>query len=128
MGWTFTSTSVGRHVEPQKADRLPTCQQQAAVRFAEGVLQRAIANRPAVEEQVLHAIVGAAVHRVGDDNRESVTPSLALWISIKSLGQLVAEKSRDALPRVVDRRQVVDQPAVVREREVNLRMSKRQPR
>ena len=45
---------LGRHVEPQEANRLPAREQQAAVGLAERVLQRAVADRAAVEEQVLH--------------------------------------------------------------------------
>ena len=45
---------LGRHVEPQEADRLPAREQQAAIRFAQRVLQRPVADRPAVEKQVLH--------------------------------------------------------------------------
>ena len=61
---------LGRHVEPQEADRLPAGEQQAAIGFAERVLQRAVADRPAVEKQVLHPAGGAAVHRIGDEAGE----------------------------------------------------------
>lgn len=56
---------VGRHVEPQKANRIAACKQQAAIGFAQGVLQRPIANVAAVEKQVLQAIIRPTVLWVG---------------------------------------------------------------
>ncbi len=116
---------LGRHVEPQKADWLPTREQEAAIRLAQRVLQRAVADRPAVEEQVLHPTRGAAVHRIGDVTGERDAVRLAGDFD-QVVGDFLAEEGGNALPHVVHGRQVVYQPAIVREREVDVRMGERQ--
>ena len=52
------------HLQPEESDRRAAGQQQAAVGFAQRMLQRAIADVPAVQEQVLHAVVAPAVVRI----------------------------------------------------------------
>ena len=55
-----------RHIHSQKTNRLSSDHQQPAVRFAQGMLQRTITNVPAVQKQVLHAVVAAADRRIAD--------------------------------------------------------------
>ena len=62
----------------EEANRKPPGQQQSAIGFAQGVLQRAIANESAVEKQVLHPIVGPIVRRVGDMAKQPHVAVLAL--------------------------------------------------
>ena len=102
-----------RHLEPQEANRLPAGEQQPAIRLAQRVLQRAVANRPAVEKQVLHPAGRPAVHRIGDEAAERHAVALAVDLD-QIVGQLVAEKGGDAVADARRRRQVVHQPAVVR--------------
>ena len=83
-----------RHLQPQKTNRLPAREQQPAIRLAQRVLQRPIANRPAVEKQVLHPAGRPAVHRIGDVAAERHAVALAVNLD-QIVGQLVAEKRRD---------------------------------
>ena len=64
----------GRHLHRQKRDRLTTDHQQSAIGLAQGVLQRPIADVPAVEEKILHPVVAAALAGVGDVAREPHRP------------------------------------------------------
>ena len=57
-----------------------------------------------------------------------MTPSASLLDLDQVVGDLLAEEGGDAVADVVDRRQVVHQPAVVREREMDVRMGERDPR
>ncbi len=72
------------------------------------MLQRAIANRPAVEKQVLHAVIGAAVAGTGHVAAQANRRSSALSTEIRSAGQLVAKEAPRCAPasrrRPADRR------------------------
>ena len=57
---------LGRQFETQKTDRVPSLQQQAAIGFAESMLERSIANKTAVEQQVLHPLMAATVVGMGN--------------------------------------------------------------
>ena len=54
-----------RHLQAQEGDRKAAGEQEAAIGLAQGVLQRAIANEPPVEQQILRAVIGPAVLRIG---------------------------------------------------------------
>jgi hypothetical protein len=58
---------VGRQVDPQEGDRVATRKQQSSIGLAQRVLQRAVADVPAVEKQILHPRVRAAVAGVGHE-------------------------------------------------------------
>ena len=91
------------------------------------MLQRAVADCAAVEEQVLHPPRRAAVHGIGDEAGERHAVAFAFDVD-QVVGDVLAEEGGHALADVVDRRQVVHQPRVVREREVDVRMGEREPR
>ena len=55
-----------RHFDLQHGHRISAGQQQPAIRFAQGMLQRPIADRAAVEKQILHLLIAAALRRIGD--------------------------------------------------------------
>ena len=53
------------HLDRQKRNRKTAREQQAPVRLAQSVLQRAVADMPTVEKQILHPIVRAALAGMG---------------------------------------------------------------
>ena len=57
---------VGRHFQGEDRDREAADHEETSVRLAQRVLQRAVADRPSVEEKVLHPVVAAALARMGD--------------------------------------------------------------
>ena len=109
------------HLQTDKSDRGTAGQQQAAIGFAQRMLQRPVADVPAVQEQVLHAVVGPAVVRI---RHVSGQADLAVVAGHRNQGlaDLAAEERQDAFPPAVHRRQIVDRTVVVLQREMDLRM------
>jgi hypothetical protein len=113
---------VGRHVEPQERDRKAAGQKQASIRLGQGMLQAPVANEAAVQEQVLHSRVRAAVIRTRDEPRE---PHVAVAVVDRDqvAGQVFTEKQRDSGGRILTGGQIVNRSFVMPERETNLRIS-----
>ena len=109
------------HLQTDKGDRRAAGQQQTAIGFAQRMLQRTVADVPAVQEQVLHAVVGPAVVRI---RHVSGQADLAVVAGHRNqrLADLAAEERQDAFPPAVHRRQIVDRTLVVLQREMDLRM------
>ncbi len=118
---------LGRHVDPQKRDRIAPREQQPAIGLAQGVLQRAIANRAAVEKQILQAGVGPAV--VGGGDKPFQPHPVVLAGNRDQVGrQVMAEKRRDPAPPIAAGRQIVERTRVVLKRAMHVRVGQRQPR
>ena len=56
---------LGRHLQHQEGDGKAADHQQAAIGFAQGVLQGPVADVPAVEKEILHPVVAAALAGMG---------------------------------------------------------------
>lgn len=78
-----------RHLQMEEADGEAARQQQSAVRFAEGVLQRTVADEPAVQEKILHPVVWPAMGWVGDVARELNAIVIALNVD-QAVGQFLS--------------------------------------
>ena len=117
----------GRHLDFEKRDRIAAREQQTAIRLAECMLERPIADRAAVQKQKLHLLIRPAVGRIGDVARDPQRPIAALDAD-QLPGQIGPEKGRDPNGPIVGRRQIMQQLVVMAEREMPLGISQRQPR
>ena len=110
----------GRHLHRQKGDRLAADHQQPAIGLAQGVLQRPVADVPAVEKEILHPVVAAALAGMGRIAGERHLVLDALDPN-QVVGQLAAEEQRDPLQPAVAGGQLEDRLVVVPQREMDVR-------
>ena len=127
VGCTFTSTISGgmssrrKQIGCRPVSSRPRYASPSACCSARSRIARPLRNRYCIRP-VARLCIGLATKPASVD-------AVALAFDLDQVvGDLLAEERGDALADVVDRRQVVHQPAVVREREVDLRMGERQPR
>src|SRR6478752_6492799 len=87
------------------------------------MLQRPVANEPAVQQHILHSVVRPAVLRVSGEADE---PHIAVTVIERNQRalQIAAEKRRDSLPPIGRWRQIEQQLVIVTQGEVNLRLRK----
>ena len=116
---------VGRHFKRQQRDRIAACHQQPTVGLTQGVLQSPVADEAAVEKQVLHPVVAAALARMGHVAGE---PHLAVGTGDRdqAVGQPPTYHRGDPLQPSCIAGQLKYIAVVVPEREVDLRVGQRQ--
>ena len=126
-GWTLTSTSLGRDVEEQRQHRVAVARQHVGIGAAHRADQQPVLHRPAVDEQIL--VVGDAAvegRQAGDAAqphalRARNRPPTLLSASSRSVSA-ATRAGRSSPARSVER-----PPAVMLEREADLRPRHRQP-
>ncbi len=118
---------IGRKLQKQKGDRISARHQQPAIRLAERVLQRAVLDEAAIEEQIL-----ALPRRTVFAGMANVTPQTGRvglrFDPYQAVGQIRAEEQLEPLEYLVSRRQLVDHPLVVPQDGGQPRASQRDPR
>ena len=93
---------VGRHLDGEKGDRIASHHEQPAIGLGQGVLQGVVADVPAVEEQVLHAVIAAALAGMGHAAADPHV-AVAAFDEDQPLGQLAAEEGRNPLDGILAR-------------------------
>ena len=97
-----------RHIQLQEGNRITAHHHDAPVGFTQRMLQRTIANRAAVQEQVLHPVVGPIVVRF---RRVATQPNglVTAFDPEEIAGQIVPKKRPDPLGQIRGRGQIVQQ-------------------
>ena len=98
-----------RQVEVEERHRHPADHEEPAIRLAQGVAERAVADIAAADEEVLPLAARSALRGVGDVSPEVDGVDLALDPE-QGVGQLPAEEDGDALLQAGHRGQVVERP------------------
>ena len=108
-----------RRLDAQEGDGKAAGHQQAAIGLAEGVLQRSVADVAAIEQQVLHAVVAAAVagmaHVAGQPDRAA-----GAFDPDQGPRRLLAEQPADPLQPALRAGQLQQRPLLVAQGEVHL--------
>ena len=87
---------VRGHLHGQEGDGIAAHHQQPAIRLAEGMLERPVADVPAVQEEILHSVVAAALAGMGDIARK-LDFALAALDPNQIVGQFPAEQRGNPL-------------------------------
>jgi len=88
--------ALGRHVQVEETDSVPTGHHQPAIRFLEGMAHRAIPKPAAVHEQILQLGVPFVAFGVGDEALQFHGTGAAVHL-VKRILHLLAEEEADAV-------------------------------
>ena len=116
--------STRRHVDKQKADRLPTDHQQPAVSFRQCVLNRFVLKPATVQKQVLPLAVRLALTGMSDVAGHTNVAGFALNPD-QVIGDALAVEHLQPIDQSIRRRQVEDNLVVVPQYQVQTRIGQR---